>query len=75
MTDKPETERVDCTDRFALPGPDNTRVAYVKTNGRIRPLIARSRPWPFPDFEDAITACLAPDPADRSIAKELITAW
>ncbi|MFE2943447.1 hypothetical protein ACFXKG_30995 [Streptomyces sp. NPDC059255] len=29
MTDKPETERVDCTDCFALPGPDNTRVAYV----------------------------------------------
>ncbi|MET8420671.1 hypothetical protein ABZV41_34780 [Streptomyces sp. NPDC005098] len=28
-----EAERVDCTDCFALPGPDNTRVAYVKTGG------------------------------------------
>lgn len=33
------------------------------------------RPWPFPEFEDAITACLAPDPADRPTAKELTTAW
>ncbi|MFJ3164378.1 protein kinase domain-containing protein [Streptomyces kanasensis] len=33
------------------------------------------RPWPFPGFEDAITACLAPDPADRPTAKELTTAW
>ncbi|AXG78262.1 protein kinase domain-containing protein [Streptomyces paludis] len=34
-----------------------------------------ARPWPFPEFEDAITACLAPDPADRPTAKELTTAW
>ncbi|WLQ34350.1 protein kinase [Streptomyces castrisilvae] len=33
------------------------------------------RPWPFPAFEDAITACLAPDPAERPTAKELTTAW
>ncbi len=33
------------------------------------------RPWPFPAFEDTITACLAPDPADRPTAKELTTAW
>lgn len=33
MADKLETERVDCTDCFALPGPDNTRIAYVKTGG------------------------------------------
>ncbi|WP_331751544.1 hypothetical protein OG215_40295 (plasmid) [Streptomyces globisporus] len=33
MTDQPEWERVDCTDCFALPGPHNTRVAYVKTGG------------------------------------------
>ncbi|MEV6808918.1 protein kinase [Streptomyces sp. NPDC051129] len=33
------------------------------------------RPWPFPAFENAITACLAPDPADRPTAKELTTAW
>jgi hypothetical protein len=35
MTDKPETENVDCTDCFALPGPDNTRIVYVKTGGGI----------------------------------------
>ncbi|KOU46996.1 hypothetical protein ADK56_27530 [Streptomyces sp. MMG1522] len=33
------------------------------------------RPWPFPGFEDAVTACLAPDPADRPTAKELTVAW
>ncbi|MFD5067596.1 hypothetical protein ACFWNC_06565 [Streptomyces sp. NPDC058369] len=33
------------------------------------------RPWAFPAFEEAITACLAPDPADRPTAKELTTAW
>ncbi|WP_392675946.1 hypothetical protein [Streptomyces sp. LN785] len=36
-----ETERVDCTDCFALPGPDNTRIAYVKTGG--------SETWHIPD--------------------------
>ncbi|WP_030935837.1 helicase associated domain-containing protein [Streptomyces sp. NRRL B-24720] len=38
-----EPERVDCTDCFALPGPDNTRVAYVKTGGGI------SETWHTPD--------------------------
>lgn len=33
------------------------------------------RPWPFPAFEDTITACLAPDPADRPTARQLATAW
>ncbi|MFB6900623.1 protein kinase domain-containing protein [Streptomyces hydrogenans] len=33
------------------------------------------RPWSFPELEDAITACLAPDPADRPTAKELTSAW
>ncbi|MEW2275892.1 protein kinase [Streptomyces griseofuscus] len=33
------------------------------------------RPWPFPAFEAAITACLAPDPDDRPTAKELTAAW
>ncbi|MGI5451433.1 protein kinase domain-containing protein [Streptomyces sp. CA-243310] len=33
------------------------------------------RPWPFPEFENTITACLAPDPADRPTAKELTAAW
>ncbi|MER6841967.1 protein kinase domain-containing protein [Streptomyces platensis] len=33
------------------------------------------RPWPFPELEDTVTACLAPDPADRPTAKELTTAW
>ncbi|GAB2953658.1 hypothetical protein [Streptomyces sundarbansensis] len=43
MTGKPETERVDCTDCFALPSPDNTRIAYVKTGGGI------SETWHAPD--------------------------
>ncbi len=38
-----ETERVDCTDCFALPGPDNTRIAYVKSGGGI------SETWHTPD--------------------------
>ncbi|MFE2093381.1 hypothetical protein [Streptomyces sp. NPDC059460] len=38
-----ETERVDCTDCFALPGPDNTRIAHVKTSGEI------SETWHTPD--------------------------
>ncbi|WP_302062060.1 hypothetical protein [Streptomyces sp. A3M-1-3] len=29
MSDHPETEGVDCTDCFARPGPDNTRIASV----------------------------------------------
>ncbi|MFC0601104.1 protein kinase domain-containing protein [Streptomyces palmae] len=33
------------------------------------------RPWLFPEFEKAITACLAPDPADRPTAEELTEAW
>ncbi|MFF0437483.1 protein kinase [Streptomyces sp. NPDC004327] len=33
------------------------------------------RPWPFPAFEATIASCLAPDPADRPTAKELIAAW
>ncbi|MBW1604453.1 hypothetical protein JJV70_20570 [Streptomyces sp. JJ66] len=33
------------------------------------------RPWPFPEFEAAVTACLASDPADRPTAKELTAAW
>ncbi|WP_185836975.1 hypothetical protein [Streptomyces sp. WAC 06783] len=43
MTEKPETDRVDCTDCFALPGPDNTRIAYVKTGGGV------SETWHTPD--------------------------
>ncbi|MFE7948196.1 hypothetical protein [Streptomyces sp. NPDC057426] len=43
MTDKPETERVDCTDCFALPGPDNTRIAFVRIGGGI------SETWHTPD--------------------------
>ncbi|MEU0842032.1 protein kinase [Streptomyces sp. NPDC005962] len=33
------------------------------------------RPWSFPAFEDAITACLSADPADRPTAQELATSW
>ncbi|MEU0689848.1 hypothetical protein [Streptomyces uncialis] len=43
MTGKPETERVDCTDCFALPGPDNTRIVYVRTGGGI------SETWHIPE--------------------------
>ncbi|MFJ2825913.1 hypothetical protein ACIO7M_33125 [Streptomyces toxytricini] len=46
----------------------------VIAQGRTTPL-TDVRPWPFPDFEATITACLAPDPADRPTAKELIAAW
>ncbi|MGW1092736.1 hypothetical protein ACWD4L_42645 [Streptomyces sp. NPDC002596] len=38
-----EPERVDCTDCFAPPGPDNTRIAYVKTGGGL------SETWHTPD--------------------------
>ncbi|CAL9635453.1 hypothetical protein SUDANB120_06190 (plasmid) [Streptomyces sp. enrichment culture] len=46
----------------------------VIAQGRTTPL-ADVRSWPFSDFEATITACLAPDPADRPTAKELIAAW
>lgn len=29
------------------------------------------RPWPFPEFEEAVTACLAPSPQDRPSGAEL----
>ncbi|WP_328900613.1 protein kinase [Streptomyces sp. NBC_00441] len=60
-------------------------VPYDDTTDRLEKLAAiakgittalrDARPWPFPAFEDTITACLAPDPADRPTAKELTTAW
>ncbi|MET7802456.1 protein kinase domain-containing protein [Streptomyces decoyicus] len=60
-------------------------VSYDDTTDRLEKLAAIAkgtttalcdvRPWPFPEFEDAVTACLAPDPADRPTAKELTTAW
>ncbi|MFB1046833.1 hypothetical protein [Streptomyces chrestomyceticus] len=43
MTDQPEAERVDCTDCFALPASDNTRIAYLKAGGTI------SETWHTPD--------------------------
>ncbi|WP_369384119.1 hypothetical protein [Streptomyces sp. cg36] len=43
MTGKPEIERVDCTDCFAMPGPDNTRIAHLKTGGGM------SETWHTPD--------------------------
>ncbi|MGW2840399.1 protein kinase domain-containing protein [Streptomyces sp. NPDC001493] len=59
-------------------------VAYDDTTDRIEKLavIARGttltlsdvRPWRFPEFEEAVTACLAPDPADRPTAQELAAA-
>ncbi|OII61330.1 hypothetical protein BJP40_06040 [Streptomyces sp. CC53] len=35
MTDHLETERVECPDCQALPGPDRSRVSYVKDGGGI----------------------------------------
>ncbi|MGR3935310.1 protein kinase domain-containing protein [Streptomyces sp. BRA346] len=37
--------------------------------------ISDVRPWPFPAFEEAITACLSADPADRPTAEELAAGW
>ncbi|MEU7592617.1 hypothetical protein AB0B79_06205 [Streptomyces sp. NPDC039022] len=47
MTDQPEAEsdRVDCTDCFALPASDNTRIAYLKAGGRI----SETETWHTPD--------------------------
>ncbi|MFF4290826.1 hypothetical protein ACFY0R_36820 [Streptomyces sp. NPDC001633] len=42
---------------------------------RATTLLRDVRPWPFPEFEDATAAFLAPDPADRPTAKELTAAW
>ncbi|REK84466.1 hypothetical protein DY245_43225 [Streptomyces inhibens] len=60
-------------------------VPYDDTTDRLEKLAAIAkttttalrdvRPWPFPEFEDAITACLAPNPANRPTAKELTTTW
>ncbi|WP_229881620.1 protein kinase domain-containing protein [Streptomyces alanosinicus] len=57
---------------------------YAKTDERrkkLRALAARHlrdlasvRPWPFPDLEEMITACMAPDPEDRPTAEEM-AAW
>ena len=44
MTEKPETEREECTDCFAQPDPDNnTRIAYVMKDGGIH------ETWHTPD--------------------------
>ncbi|MGW4690616.1 hypothetical protein ACWEPM_37860 [Streptomyces sp. NPDC004244] len=57
-----------------VPYDDNTdrlnKLAVI-AQGRTTPL-ADVRPWPFADFEATITACLAPEPADRPTAKELM---
>ncbi|MGP4003572.1 protein kinase domain-containing protein [Streptomyces sp. 8N706] len=37
--------------------------------------ISAVRPWPFPALEQAITACLSTDPADRPTAEELAASW
>ncbi|MCX0244350.1 protein kinase domain-containing protein [Streptomyces drozdowiczii] len=60
-------------------------VPYDETTDRLEKLAAIAkgtttalrdvRPWLFPAFEDAITACLAADPSDRPTAEELTTAW
>jgi hypothetical protein len=43
MTEKPNVERVDCTDCFASPGDNNTRVMMVKKGGGI------TETWHTPD--------------------------
>ncbi len=60
-------------------------VAYDDVTERLEKLRAISRgttsplsdlrPWSFPAFEEAITACLAPVPADRPTAGELADSW
>ncbi|GHJ38142.1 hypothetical protein [Streptomyces sp. TS71-3] len=36
--------------------------------------LEQARPWAFPEFEDVVTACLNPDPAERPTAAE-VAAW
>ncbi|WP_327250067.1 hypothetical protein [Streptomyces sp. NBC_01320] len=43
MSDHPDMERVDCTDCFALPGPDNTRVLSARAGGMLGEV------WHMPD--------------------------
>lgn len=60
-------------------------VAYDDATDRIEKLAAIAkgtttllsgvRPWRFPAFEEIVTACLSPDPADRPTARELAVAW
>lgn len=59
----------------AYQDPDGKRVGCLRdtADGRLRP-IADVRPWEWPEFEDLITACLAPDPAQRPTAREAAAA-
>ncbi|MGW7603157.1 hypothetical protein [Streptomyces antimycoticus] len=43
MTEMPETEREECTDCFAQPDADNTRIVYVKEGGVLHEI------WHTPD--------------------------
>lgn len=37
--------------------------------------VSTVRPWPFQALEQAVTACLSADPADRPTAEELAASW
>ncbi|WP_327310038.1 hypothetical protein OG730_43500 (plasmid) [Streptomyces sp. NBC_01298] len=49
MSDRPEPERVECTECFAQPHGDNMRIAYVKAGGGM------SETWHSPECSKAIT--------------------
>lgn len=51
--------------------PDAKRVALLADIAAVRRAPAAARPWPFPEFEEAVMACMAVDPDARPTAKEL----
>lgn len=59
------------TTPIAYPAGASSRVEQMTAIARLRRTPATARPWPFPEFEDLVASCLAPDPADRPTAKEL----
>ncbi|WP_165966809.1 protein kinase [Actinomadura sp. 7K507] len=60
------------TPPIAYTDPDAGRPGQLADIAAIRRTPASARPWPFPEFEELLMACLASDPADRPTAKELI---
>ncbi|WP_405980218.1 protein kinase domain-containing protein [Streptomyces sp. NBC_00158] len=53
-------------------GDDTDRLEKLEAIAKgITTDLADVRPWLFPAFESTITACLAPDPADRPTARDL----
>ncbi|MEU8764900.1 hypothetical protein [Streptomyces sp. NPDC048659] len=45
------------------------KLGAIAAGGTVR--LPDVRPWPFPEFEDVVTACLAPVPGDRPTAAAL----